>query len=245
MDMTIIQTLNGIITKNIKMPKIDINKIFANPQRFMPYNGQFLYPPRIEHRLNPISLLKFDDGSYIGQPKLNGSNTSVSISEDKVVAKERHNKFFAIPPKFDFQALHRGNGYMCITGEFMNKSKKDDTNKAFKGFCIWDIIAFENKILIGSSIEERIKLLDLLYPAKSALSYAGIDYLYKTSVPDIYKVANFYGDFIEIYNIISKVDMIEGFVLKRKSGRLEFMSREQNNVGWAVKVRKPTANYRF
>lgn len=228
------------------MPKkIDINKIFANPQRFMPYNGQFLYPPRIEHRLNPISLEKFDDGCHVGQPKLNGSNTSVTISKNSVVAKERHNKFFAIPPKFDFQSLYSGNGYMCITGEFMNKSKKDDSAKAFKGFCIWDIIAFDNQILIGSTIEERLRLIDLLYPSKSPLNYKGIDYLYKTEVPDIYKVANFYGDFLDIYNIISKIDMVEGFVLKRKSGMLELMTREQNNVGWAVKVRKPTANYRF
>lgn len=227
------------------MPKVDINKIFANPQRFIAYNGQFLYPPRIEHKLNPISLEKFDDGAYIGQPKLNGSNTSVSISEYKVLAKERHNKFFAIPPKFDFLDLHRGKGNMCITGEFMNKSKKDDSGKAFKGFCIWDIIAYENNILIGSTIEERLRLIDLLYPSKGSLTYKGIDYLYKTETTDIYKVANFYGDFMEIYNIISKIDMVEGFVLKRKSGRLEYMSREQNNIGWAVKVRKPTANYRF
>jgi hypothetical protein len=39
--------------------------------------------------------------------------------------------------------------------------------------------------------------------------------------------------------------MVEGFVLKRKSGKLEMMTREQNNVGWSVKVRKPTSNYKF
>jgi hypothetical protein len=39
--------------------------------------------------------------------------------------------------------------------------------------------------------------------------------------------------------------MVEGFILKRKSGKLEMMTREQNNTGWQVKVRKPTANYQF
>lgn len=224
---------------------IDINSIFANPQKFMPYDGRFLYPPRIESKMQPISVSRFDNNQFIAQPKLNGSNTSVSISANIAVPKERHNNFFANPPKFDFKALHRGKGFMCLTGEFMNKSKKDETGKPFRGFCIWDIVAYEGKILIGSTIEERIKLLDMLYPSQGAISSKGITYLYKTSVPDIYKVANFYSDFSKIYNDLSKVDMVEGFVLKRKNGKLEMMLREQNNTGWAVKVRKPTANYMF
>jgi guanylate kinase len=85
-----------------------------------------------------------------------------------------------------------------------------------------------------------------LYPSKDAIkTKEGITYLFKTDVQDIYKVNNFYNDFSEIYDKISKVDMVEGFVLKRKSGKLEMMTREQNNVGWSVKVRKPTSNYKF
>jgi hypothetical protein len=134
---------------------------------------------------------------------------------------------------------------MCITGEFMNKSKKDENGKPFKGFCIWDIVAYNNMILTGSSTEERIKLLELLYPSKGDIKTKEITYLYKTATPDIYRVANFYGDFEEIYEDFIKIDMVEGFVLKRLSGRLEMMTREQNNTGWAIKVRKPTANYLF
>lgn len=216
-----------------------------NTEKFIKYNGQFLYPPRAEHKLQPSSIERFDDGKYVGQPKLNGSCTSVTISADKFVVKERHNKFFAIPPKFDFQPLHRGKGFMCLVGEYMNKSKKDENKQPFRGFCIWDIVAYDNNILIGSTIEERIDLINKLYPSKGAISTQGVDLLYKTEVPLIYKVANYYSDFSDIYKVISKVDMIEGFVLKRKSGKLEMMTREQNNTGWQVKVRKPTANYTF
>jgi hypothetical protein len=69
--------------------------------------------------------------------------------------------------------------------------------------------------------------------------------LYKTEVENIYKVNNFFGNFTDIYKELIAVDMVEGFVLKRKNGRLEMLTREQNNTGWAVKVRKPTANYLF
>lgn len=236
----------GILRKLNNDKKITVEAIFSNPNRFIPYDGTFLYPPRIEHKLQPASLIRFDDGKYIGQPKFDGSSVSVAISEDKAIAKERHNTFFAIPPTFDFKALHRGNGFMCLTGEFMNKSKKDEKGQAFKGFCIWDITAFDGKILIGSTIEERVELLKRLYPSTGELTTAsGTPYAFKTNVPFIFRAANIYSNFVKTYKELSSVDMIEGFVLKRIGGKLEMMRVEKNNTGWVVKVRKATNNYEF
>jgi hypothetical protein len=230
-------------------------KLFKYPEKFKDYDGKFLFPPRIKHRLQPASLSKFDNESYVGQPKLNGSSCSIILSENSTIVKERHNTDFSRPPAYPVfnnnlvylgVPLHRGNGFMCLVGEFMNKSKKDDSGKAFAGVCIWDIVAFENKILVGSTIEERINLLDDIYPNKEALTTEnGTPYLFKTAVPDVFKVNNFYKDFDEVYKQLVGVDMVEGFVLKRKSGKLEMMVREENNTGWSVKVRKPTKNYQF
>jgi hypothetical protein len=213
--------------------------------RFVDYKGNFLYPPRIEGKIQPISLKGFDNFQYIAQPKLNGSNTSVTIGEKNYIVKERHNRFFAKPPKFNFQKLYRGKGYMCLAGEFLNKGKKDENNNRLEGFCIWDILAYDGKILLGSTIEERIDLINSLYPSVSAKSINKINYLYTTDVPDIYKVANYTDDFKNIFDNITKVDVVEGLVLKRKNGKLEMMTREQNNVGWSIKSRKPTLNYKF
>jgi hypothetical protein len=213
--------------------------------RYLPYNGNFLYPPRIEYKAQPISLKKFDNGEFIAQPKLDGSNTSVSINENVFLAKERHNTFFARPPKFDFLSLYSGFGYMCLAGEYLNKSKKGEDNKPLIGFCIWDILAYNGQILIGSTIEERLEIIDRLYPTTSSRSINGINYIFATNTKDIYKVANYSINFSNIYDTISKIDVVEGLVLKRKSGQLEMMTREQNNIGWAIKVRKPTLNYKF
>jgi hypothetical protein len=220
--------------------------IFANPERFIKYGGEFLYPPRAEEKIRPTTFMfsKVDNGTFIAQPKLNGSATSVTIFEDSFIAKERHNTFFSVPPTFDFQSLHRGKGAMCLTGEFMNKSKKDENGVPLRGFCIWDITAYENNILVGSTIEERIKLLEQLYPSAGVIkTKEGTDLLYKTDVPDVYRVANFDKDFDKLFNEISKIDLVEGFVLKRKTGRLEMMTKEVQNGGWQIKARKPTANY--
>lgn len=209
------------------------------------YDGTFLYPPRIEHRLQPPSLINLDNDEYIAQPKLNGSNTSVTITPDKVIAKERHNTFFAVPPKFDFRSLYRGNGNMCICGEFMNKSKKGVDGLPFSGFVIWDITAYDGKVLLGTTPVERLELLDRLYPSGKPVIVNGLILFYHTDVPGIYKINSYLSQFYSVYQKIIGVDMVEGLVLKRKNSKLKPLTTETNNMQWAVKVRKPTKNYKF
>lgn len=210
-----------------------------------PYDGSFLYPPRIEHKIQPASLLKLDNAEYIAEPKLNGSNTSVTITPDKVIAKERHNTFFAIPPKFDFRSLYRGSGNMCLCGEFMNKSKKGVDGLPFSGFVIWDITAYNGKILLGTTPIERLELLDRLYPSREPVTVDGIILFYHTDVPGIYKINSFLTRFGAVYDKIIRIDMVEGLVLKRRNSKLKPLTTETNNMQWAVKARKPTRNYKF
>jgi hypothetical protein len=225
-------------------------RLFSAPEKFIDYSGQYLYPPRIEHRVQPSFLSTAAIARFhVGQPKLNGSNTFVSLmAPGKCIVKNRHNEFFANPPKFDFQSMFSGTGWMAFAGEFMNKSKLDHNKQPFRGFCLWDIMAYDGKILIGSTPLERIALLDLLYPKREpAVAIGGVTVLFKTDYPDIYRVNTFppFSDFEAIFKTISQIDMVEGLVLKRTSGKLENMTREANNTGWAVKVRKPTKNYHF
>jgi hypothetical protein len=231
--------------KEAEVSMVNLYNIFPEPQKFVDYNGEFLYPPRAENRFRERMLPDYDKGTYIAQVKMNGSATSVTISEDYVVAKERHGTLFSVPPTFNFKAMHRGKGTMCVCGEFMNKSKKDAQGIAFKGFVIWDLTAINGKILLGSTIEERMKLVNELYPTKDVIEFDGIPFLETTEIEGIYKAINFTSDFARIYEVLTKIDMIEGLVLKRKNGRLDMMTGEKNNSGWALKVRKPTKNYEF
>jgi hypothetical protein len=48
-----------------------------------------------------------------------------------------------------------------------------------------------------------------------------------------------------LFEFARKLDCIEGVVLKNPNARLEPGRREDNNTRWQVKIRKPTAVYRF
>jgi hypothetical protein len=58
-------------------------------------------------------------------------------------------------------------------------------------------------------------------------------------------VKSFENNFLELYNKITKIDMYEGWVLKRKNALLERGTREGNNAGWQLKARKSTKLYSF
>ena len=62
---------------------------------------------------------------------------------------------------------------------------------------------------------------------------------------DIFMVKPVEGDFLKHYNAMCKAKMYEGFVLKKKTGKLESGLRQNNTVLEQFKFRKATKNYSY
>ena len=93
--------------------------------------------------------------------------------------------------------------------------------------------------MIGSTFEERVKLLDKLFGTIDEN-----EYLYKIN-ENIYRVKTFTDNFVERWNKITKIGMLEGFVLKKPHAKLERGLSEKNNTLWQIKSRKQNKLYRF
>lgn len=208
------------------------------------YNDfRYIYPPRPETKSPPSGLATYERMGYIAQPKLNGSCAVVFVGDKGTKMMGRHNNTFAreLIDKGHLQNLQRGAGYTVIVGEYMNKSQKDGKRKLFNGcFVIFDILVHNGKHLVNSSFEERQDLLDKLYGDGEAYD----EYVNYIS-PSVFRVRNFSSNFVTLFNKITSVEMYEGFVLKRPNGKLENGTREANNTGWQLKIRKPTKNYKY
>ena len=92
----------------------------------------YIYPPRPEYMIPSESLYKYDDGSYVGQPKFNGSCLEIYFSGDgKFIIQNRHNGSLSNFKLKDEEvlSLYRGTGYMVLVGEYMNKNQNDETGK--------------------------------------------------------------------------------------------------------------------
>ena len=179
---------------------------------------RYLYPPRPETKA-PVEMLQtLEDMGFIAQPKLNGSCAVLFTNGKEVIFWNRHKKAFAKHQMNidELRSLHRGKGWVVICGEYMNKSQKDVKGKTFNHkFVIFDIIVFNGKMLVGTTMKERILLLNQHWNLKE------YDKWIMRISDNVFMVNSFSGDFEERWKEIVKIDMYEGFVFKKMNSKLE------------------------
>lgn len=229
---------------------------------------RYLFPPRPENKVPRSYLKEFDDGRFLAQPKFNGDCGPMFFNPEIFIPMNRHNQpltRFKLDPN-EIRLLFPNNGWNVIVGEYMAKSKKDENNKTFNHkLVIFDILVLDGEYLLGKTFEERIQMLYNMF---------GIENNFKTQIPsddifgkekgsnwektgkkeneysyqiseNIWIVKSFLTDFVSIWESITKIDMIEGFVLKKRNAPLEVGYNEKNNSKSQIKFRKSCKSYEY
>ncbi len=210
---------------------------------------RFLYPPRAAKKIMARDLQRYDNGEYIGQPKYNGDASVVAISQDAKVIRNRHDEVKDhVDKSIDFDALRSlCPGWLVLAGEMLDKAQADEHGIKIKGFVIWDILVYDGKYLINSTLSERIDLLDSLFRTSGMIVGDSGMLQYKhmlfTQFAGIYRAPSYLCQFKDVYDDLVKTPLYEGIVLKKINAKLEVGLNEKNNSGWQLKVRKATQNY--
>lgn len=212
----------------------------------------YLYPPRAEQKITADRIGEYEKLGYYGQPKMNGACAVLFLKGSGgnpiSLLYNRHGEKLTNSKDLGFADLYRGTGWMVLAGEYMNKNCKATNGEPFNHkFVIWDILVY-NGVVQLFTFQQRLDLLNKLYGAEPTMlmSREGVtkeDSLYQIT-DDVFRVATFVQGLEAMYEQLIKTDMIEGYVLKRPTGKLVMPSRATANKGWQVKVRKPTKNYK-
>jgi len=209
-------------------------------------NFSYIYPCRPKNAAPIPDIQKYDNGMMLGQPKFNGSNCSIYTNGIEWKIFNRHNDRLT---NFNLSPIEMSNNlfkcergkWMMINGEYLNKAKNDETGNQFNHkLIIFDILVFNSDYLLGKTFQNRVDLLDEVYGKQECEK----DYLYQIS-DNIYRTKTYHTGFQQLYSDISKIDMIEGLVLKRMNAKLELGLKEDNNSKSQIKFRKATKNYQF
>jgi ATP-dependent DNA ligase len=203
----------------------------------------YIYPPRPKNPVPQSELDFWDNGMMIAQPKLNGSNAVIFMNGKDVHFYNRHNQRMTNVQlgKEELLKLYSGDGWMVINGEYMNKSKSDENGQVFNHkLAIFDILVHNGTYLLGTTFQDRVNLMDNLFGKNDSEK----TYLYSVT-ENIYRVKSYTSNFKEMFDELIKIDMVEGLVMKRKSGKLEIGNTENNNTKSQIKFRKATKNYKF
>lgn len=204
---------------------------------------RYIYPPRPEYVISPDKLTRFEK-THVAQPKLNGSCCVIFIKGDEYKIYNRHGQESLTGFRLkinDLKVLTSGNNnWNVIVGEYMNKSQIGVDGEVWNHkFVIFDILVHDGNYLLNTTFEERVELLDNQFGTKSEN-----EYLYKIN-NSIFRVKTFYDNFSERWNVLTKIGMLEGLVLKKPKSKLQRGLTEKNNMLWQLKSRKPTKNYRY
>ena len=212
---------------------------------------KYFFPPRPEYKCPPDDLDKYDNGEYIASPKYNGTAIVVATNGKECHVYNRHKEKMQLLSTFDeidFRGLSSGK-WMVYCGEYLNKGKLGETGvKERYKFIIWDILVYENNYLVGSTTQERLDLLESIYPSQRMRVGETLEmyqHLCCTPLKGIYKSPAYTHNFKSIYEDIIKTDLYEGIVLKKKDAKLSYGLQELNNQDWQIKCRKPNKLYNF
>lgn len=214
----------------------------------------YLYPPRPEQRINAASISLYDNLQWIVQPKYNGA-AALAFLDGKNFCQvmNRHNQPLTNVKydHVDFRSIHRGSGWMVVCGEYLNKNKRGEDGTLFNHrFIMYDILVYESQYLIGETTEDRLLLLEKLFPCqRSLIDKNGKMEMYEhiccANIQGVYKSPSYMAGFKDIYDELVKTELYEGLVIKRANAKLSVGFNENNNSDWQLKVRKETKNYKF
>jgi ATP-dependent DNA ligase len=211
---------------------------------------KYIYPPRPEYKTPPSSLSTYDTGEYIAQPKYNGSACLVFTNGDELHIYNRHKRPLAkYSPFIHFRELAKTNNWYVYAGEYLNKAKKGEHGDIERDkFVIWDLLVWDGEYLIGKTMEERLTILENIYPCQRAVFSHKLevyDHLCCTEYAGIYKAPTYGGGFDTLYEELYETELYEGLVLKKKNSKLTYGFQEKNNTEWQIKCRKETKLYNF
>lgn len=210
----------------------------------------FLFPPRPETKTTPENIEIYDNGEYIAQPKYNGSCALIFTNGDELHVYNRHKLQLANYKEINFKGLAKSKNWFVYAGEYLNKGKLGEMETKEKDkYVIWDCLVWDGEYLVGKTLQERLELLENIYPCKRAMvSGNGLEmyeHLCCTEIQGVYKAPTYRKYFKTLYEDLIKTDLYEGVVLKKLESKLTFGFNERNNHDWQIKIRKPTKLYNF
>lgn len=203
----------------------------------------YIYPPRPKNPIPSSELNSWDNGLMMAQPKLNGSNCIIFMNESETHIYNRHGERLSNfkMEAHEIRSLYRGDGWMVLNGEYLNKSKKDESGGSFNlKLVLFDMLVYKSTYLLGTSFIQRVSMMDDMFGTNPSDK----KYLYSVS-QNVYWVKTYESGFKTLYDDLTKIDIVEGLVLKRKTGKLQIGNTELNNHNTQIKCRKSTKNYSF
>ena len=202
---------------------------------------KYLYPPRPDFVLTYDRIPFYEEDGWVGQYKKNGTCTIIAMSPDgEFIAMNRHAEehrawLLTGHIKNVLRKLLPKGSWTVLVAEILHSKTPTIKDTIY----VHDVIVHGSKQLVGTTFEERQKLLERLLPkGEEKYSHFEID-------PKVWRAKVLTQDILKAYQRITDPTIDEGVVMKRRTGKLRDCYRADANCAWQAKVRYATKNYQF
>ena len=205
----------------------------------------YLYPPRPENAVTKNFLSLYEKQEYLAQIKLNGTANVLSISPDRKVTamtrhKDNHKQWAPTAATAKVFANLPGDGWYVFVAELMHSKVPGIRDINY----IHDVLVADGEYLVGTTLEERQKLLESLFGIDRSKVTKDTPISHFVIDANTWLVRNYRVGFAKLFETLDRPEY-EGLVLKNPKAKLDYCSREKSNSTWQAKVRKPHKNYGF
>jgi hypothetical protein len=206
----------------------------------MKWQGQFVPPPRPEHKVHPSTLGYYERKGWVVQAKKNGTSNLVTVRDGEPVdwvnrRGEPHKQWAPTPAsKKGFQGLDVGGPCVFLTELLHSKVSGGPRDTHY----LFDVLVYDGEWLVGTTYAQRYEIL-LRHFLKDSPS---MEWSHFVVTPKLWLARNRRPgeDYQKLFQRLDKPED-EGLVLKDPAGRLA----REGHPGWAVKSRRQTKNLGF
>ena len=214
----------------------------------MPYDKwSYIYPPRPKTAVPYEDIVRYKDGRWMAQLKLNGTRNLIFVSpEGDVEFWNRHNEKHRawIPTPTIIEAVRRQfacGKWVVLDSELLHSKHPDVKNTIY----LFGALVLDSSYLVGESYESSYDRLAIVCGNPTTLvdGYGG----FVSDLGGGLWLARMieHDRWDEAWAVAQNTPIVEGVVLKRVKAKLEMGCSADNNGSWMIRCRKPTKNFQF
>jgi len=214
----------------------------------IPYDRwSYIYPPRPKTAVPFGDIVRYADGRWEAQLKLNGTRSLITVAPDGDVGFwNRHkaaHKAWSPPPWIVEEVRGRfARGKWVVVDSELLHSKHASVKDTLYLFVA---LVLDGRYLVGETYEAGYRGLVAACgdPAREVPGYGG----FVAEVGRGIWLARMipHARWGEAWSVAETNPIVEGMVLKRVAAKLEFGRSENNNGSWMIRCRKSTKNFAF
>jgi len=214
----------------------------------MPYRKwSYIYPPRPKTSVPFGDIVRYRDGRWMAQLKLNGTRNIIAVSPEGDVEfwnrhKERHRAWVPTPTIIEAVRKRFACGeWVVLDSELLHSKHASVKNTIY----LFGALVLDSKWLVGETYESSYDKLVLACGSPKILvaGYDGFVSEVGTGLWLARMIGNDHWD--DAWAVAERVPIVEGIVLKRVKAKLELGRSVDNNGSWMIRCRKSTKNFQF